>query len=133
MGLFVAFVLMQCVLGAFLVLSGALFYSAISFRVCLGLLALFVLADAVVVMGISRSEILIHADLRIEKVEKELQEQLEEYEAMNKEVRQIARLRHDARNHLQVIASLEAKGEAEAAQRMAQEIASRYLREHADV
>ena len=131
-GLLLAFTSMQAAMIAFLVYFGVFTYSALCLRVCLVLVVLFVLADAVFVMGVWHNKRLISAECRIAESEQELGALLEEYEAMHMEMRQIARLRHDARNQLQVIASLSEKGECDAARAMAADIADRYLKEHAD-
>ena len=132
-GLLLAFVSIQAAMSMFLLYFGVFTHSPLFFRACLGLMILFVLADAVFVMGIARNERQVSAERRIAEAEQELQGLVEEYEAMHAEMRQIARLRHDARNHLQVIASLSEKGEYDAARAMANDIADRYLKEHADV
>ena len=127
-----AFILMQVASLVVLGLFGAFGHSSVSIKACSALFVVFVSADAILILGFTLDEVLMNEEKRIPELEGALRKRVREYEDMHAEMRHIARLRHDARNHLQVIASLNEKGEHDAARQMAQSVARRYLKEHVD-
>lgn len=117
LGVFALFLLAQVVLLLELLVVQALSALSVDLNVGVALLLMgCLLADGILYVDMRNFEREQREAVRASLLERQLEEELAAYGAVAEEIERTARIRHDVRNHLQVVATLAESGEVERAQ-----------------